>query len=364
MWRKIALNFGALLVGAVISLAFLEITLRIYNPIIQTVKGSSIVLRVNSDELRRNTSIPGVAPQSHIHQNSLGFRGADPPADFADRLTMIAVGGSTTRSVTQSDDRTWTALLGDAVADCFNRTWINNAGFDGHTSFAHVDLIQNYISRLHPKVVLMLIGTNELFVGPNAHFEVGIKHLLDELATRSEVVTLGLTLYRSFRAWRGGLNLAFLTEGDPMPPDGEARLAVARDLRSEYAERLRLIIRLLREAKTAPVLMTQPTLAGTGRDPTTGMDLSRLRNSQFLYQAMEIYNDTMQQVAQSEHVYLIDLARSMPKDTKYYFDPMHYTDAGAKKVAELAAMGLLPYLERKFPSFNKGSCQIGPTKPS
>src|SRR5207244_3354931 len=146
------------------------------------------------------TRIPGVAPVSYIHQNSLGFRGADPPTDFADWLSIITIGGSTTRSAAQSDDRTWTALIGDAVANCFDRTWINNAGFDGHTSFAHIDLIRNHVKKLHAKVVLLLIGANELFVdgGPDQEQVVlertnlygGIKGLLITLASQSESVDL------------------------------------------------------------------------------------------------------------------------------------------------------------------------------
>ena len=71
----------------------------------------------------------------------------------------------------------------------------------------------------------------------------------------------------------------------------------------------------------------------------------------------------MRSVAQSENVYLIDLERSMSKDTKYYWDPMHYTDAGAERVAQLVTMRLLTYLGRKFPSFNKGNCEIVPSNP-
>src|SRR6266849_10468942 len=179
MGQRIASNLCATLIGIIFSLIFLEVALRIYNPVIETVKAERVVLRPNYDEIRQNnriptmqsTRIPGVSPVSHIHQNSLGFRGADPPADFADLLSIITVGASTTRSTAQSDDRTWTALLGDAVAACFDRTWINNAGFDGHTSVAHIDLIRNYITKLHPKVVVMLIGANELFLGPNTHLE-------------------------------------------------------------------------------------------------------------------------------------------------------------------------------------------------
>jgi hypothetical protein len=66
----------------------------------------------------------------------------------------------------------------------------------------------------------------------------------------------------------------------------------------------------------------------------------------------------MRYVAQSENVYLIDLADLMPKDTKYYWDPMHYTDAGAQTVAQLVTARVLPYLGRNFPFFNKGTCEI------
>jgi lysophospholipase L1-like esterase len=379
MIRRLSLNLLAVLTGAILSLVLLEGALRIYNPIVQTVKGDRVVLRVNYDETRRNTHIPGIASEIHIHQNSLGFRGADPPADLADRLSIITIGGSTTRSATESDNHTWTDLLGDAVANCFDRIWINNAGFDGHTSFAHLQLVRNYIAKLHPKIVILLIGANELYAdgainGPNAfdreqmvmdlNFEAGIKGFFMGLSNRSELVELSLTLYRSFRAWRVGLSWANsdwtnLPEGEAMPADGASKLAAARDMQPAYAERLRHLIDLLRDGGTKPVFMTQPTVTGIARDPTTGKDLSRLDDGLFWYKSLEIFNDTMRQVASAENTYLIDLEHAMPKDTKYYWDPIHYTDAGASKVAEIAAGALLPFLEQKFPSYSKDKCEMG-----
>jgi lysophospholipase L1-like esterase len=380
MAPKIISNLSALLAGVVVSLVFLEIALWIYNPIVRTVEGGRVVLHPNYDEVRHNTriigtqshQIPGVEADSHIHQNSLGFRGANPSADFASWLTIITVGGSTTRSHAQSDDGTWTALLGDAVAKCFNRSWINNAGFDGHSSFAHLDLIRTYIDKLHPKVVVLLVGANEIGADTNpgrkptdlqGRIHVAIRGFFDWLASWSEAVDLGLTFYRSFHAWRIGFNMATLAEGEAMPEGGEARLEAAKAQQSGYAERLRALIRLLRDAQTVPVLMTQPTLGGTGRDPTTGGDLSRLWYGLFFERSFAIYNDTMRQVAQSENVYLVDLERSLTKDTKYYYDNVHFTDAGATKVAELVATRLLPYLAQSFPSFDKGACQTTAAKP-
>lgn len=374
---KLLLNLCALVFGVIASLATLEVALRIYNPIVQTVKGDKIVLRVNYDEVRRNSRIPGVARNIHIHQNAIGFRGANPPSDFADQLSIITVGGSTTRSATQDDESTWTAILGNAVDKCFDHTWINNAGFEGHSSFAHIELVRNYIIKLHPKIVIMLVGANEFYTNgvissPNAFdreqlvvpldIEGGIKGLLKGLSNRSEVVSLGLTFYRSLRAWRFGLNYGNsdwpnLAEGQAMPPDGESQLATARHLQIAYAERLRILIRLLRHAQIIPVLMTQPTVSGIARDPTTGKDLSRLQYGLYTYQRMEVFNDTMREVSHGENVHLVDLARTMTKDTKYYWDPIHYTDAGAEEVARLTATALIPYLDRTFPSYSNHHCK-------
>src|SRR5947208_13288405 len=93
--RKIVFNLGALFLGGILSLFFLEAALRIYSPVVETVKGHHVVVHPNYDEIRHNTNSPGVAAETHIHQNSLGFRGADPPADLADRLSIVTVGGST-----------------------------------------------------------------------------------------------------------------------------------------------------------------------------------------------------------------------------------------------------------------------------
>jgi hypothetical protein len=105
------------------------------------------------------------------------------------------------------------------------------------------------------------------------------------------------------------------------------------------------------------VLMTQPTPCGIGKDPTTGKDLARLPECLFRYRLYEIYNETLRYVAHSEGVYLIDLSRTMPKDTKYYWDYMHYTDAGAEVVSELVATALLPYIARKFSVYLKVDCR-------
>ena len=390
MFYRGILNLCALLLGILLALGMLEVALRIHNPVFQTVKNGKVVLRANYDETRKNDK-PGVAPQIHIHNNAIGFRGEDPPPNLKDWLSLITVGGSTTRSALQSDGDTWTALLGNALRRCFNRVWINNAGFDGHTSFAHLQLIRNYIVSLQPKIVVMLIGANDatssFFVaGGNdmtpwdretvvgeLNFDAGVKGFIKSLSNRSELVSLSLTLYRSLLARMGGggyeyVDWAKLPEVDgpqavvaasaTCPTCGdEAYLAAARKHQRAYEDRLRLLLRLLHDAQILPVLMTQPTPCGFAKDPTTGKNLSRLPECLFRYQLYEIYNDTLRYVAQSEGVLLIDLSRTMPKDTKYYWDYMHYTDAGEEELTKVVTRELLSYIARNFPLYLKVDCQ-------
>jgi hypothetical protein len=390
MFYRGILNLCALLLGILLALGMLEVALRIHNPVFQTVKNGKVVLRANYDETRKNDK-PGVAPQIHIHNNAIGFRGEDPPPNLKDWLSLITVGGSTTRSALQSDGDTWTALLGNALRRCFNRVWINNAGFDGHTSFAHLQLIRNYIVSLQPKIVVMLIGANDaissFFVaGGNdmtpwdretvvgeLNFDAGVKGFIKSLSNRSELVSLSLTLYRSLLARMGGggyeyVDWAKLPEVDgpqavvaasaTCPTCGdEAYLAAARKHQRAYEDRLRLLLRLLHDAQILPVLMTQPTPCGFAKDPTTGKNLSRLPECLFRYQLYEIYNDTLRYVAHSEGVLLIDLSRTMPKDTKYYWDYMHYTDAGEEELTKVVTRELLPYIARNFPLYLKVDCQ-------
>ena len=43
--------------------------------------------------------------------------------------------------------------------------WVNNAGLDGATTYRHLILMEDYVAQLRPKVVLFLIGINDVGAG-------------------------------------------------------------------------------------------------------------------------------------------------------------------------------------------------------
>ena len=92
-----------------------------------------------------------------------------------------------------------------------------------------------------------------------------------------------------------------------------------------------------------PVFITQPALYGNVVDSTTKIFLGNLRLDGYdcatNWQVLEMYNDEIRKL-RFEGIKVIDLAAAMPKDSKYYYDFMHYTNAGAEKVASIISDSL------------------------
>jgi len=77
---------------------------------------------------------------------------------------------------------------------------------------------------------------------------------------------------------------------------------------------------------------------------------------------IETFNATMREVAKAKNVKLIDLVVAIQKDTKYFYDNWHFTDAGVEKIARVIASELLPYVKQKFGSYLKSTCKMLPAQ--
>jgi lysophospholipase L1-like esterase len=363
-------NFFLLVLGCLVALMALEVLLRVYNPLEIRFKPDRIVLPVNKHYFIDNTAKFTKLPPRTIHtKNNLGFRGAPPPPDFKDDLTIVTIGGSTTECFYLSDGRTWPDLLGQELSRNFRRVWVNNAGLDGATTYRHIILLEDYLIKLRPKVVLFLIGIND--VGAGNLDQTGtqrgsyLKKLWRGLLYRSEVYSLEQNLYHYLIAQSRGLrhteiNLKQAKTLD-LPPEGlesQTLQAYRRNSLPFFAQRVEKLVRLCRAHGIEPVLITQPTLYGPGLDPITGVNLATIKvqdhfNGLMMYDVIELYNAVTRQVAQKDGVLLIDLARELPRNSAYYYDYLHYTEPGASKVAAIIDRDLTPWLARRYPDFSQ-----------
>jgi lysophospholipase L1-like esterase len=359
-WTKI------LAVQALIAFVLLEVALRIYNPVGARVRGADIVLPVNHVYRFDNGSDVRKLDRQTIHtKNSLGFRGPEPPRDFAARLTILTIGGSTTESLFLSDGKTWTDELARRLALEFPGVWVNNAGIDGHTSYGHLVLLHQLVTRLRPAVAVFLVGANDVALDrPNTFDEgaqltpTGARGVLNAVAARSDVVSLGLNLARAARARERGLGHSEvdLAAARTLALDADAvarEVAQARTSLPGYRARMQQIVKVTREHGITPVFVTQPALFGDVVDPTTGIDLSIVQvngrgNGHLEWALLEDVNGVTRQVATEHGLLLVDLARRLPKDSRYFYDFLHFTNEGSLRVGEIVADALTPYLRRHF----------------
>jgi lysophospholipase L1-like esterase len=354
-------NSLLLLAGIILALVVLEIALRLFPPFEMRFKPDRIVLPVNRRYVLDNTKkFPTKLPKTTIHtKNYLGFRGVPPPQDFANYLTMVTIGGSTTECFYLSNGKTWPDLLGARLSRDFPKFWLNNAGLDGTTTHGHIILLEDFVVKLKPKVVLFLVGINDVGVGKvDDQPKGGFGGWLKRATNKSEVYALGLNIYRYLVARHRGLQhqeINLKAQGTLEVPAAIQQETI-REYRQKlpyYRARLETLIRDCRAHGIAPVFITQPTLYGPGIDPVTGVDLAKIRlgenqNGALMYAVIELYNDALRQVCRQEKVKCIDLARQMPRDSAYYYDYLHYTEPGAAEVAGIIYRDLKPYLLERF----------------
>ena len=376
--RSAASRLLLVLFGILAALALLELLLSVYNPFHARIKGNRIVLQTNTTYHIKNDVITRLAPEVTVVRNAIGFRGPNPPTNFENHLTIVTIGGSTTQDFFLSEDETWTARLGQRLEKSLQPLWINNAGLDGHSTHGHLILLEDYVAPLRPKVALFLVGSNDLAVSTVSEWDVeniksGInvessRAFVKSLSAYSEVVALLLNTYRSFTAYQTGITHREidLREQGYLDISQEAeRVYVDRNsgpYLKDYEVRLKRLVDLCREAGIEPVFITQPMLAGFGIDEVTGVDLARVRaqapqqTGKMYWDLLEAYNDSTRRVGHDSGIVVVDLARELPKTSRYFYDFLHYTPQGAEAIADILYRSLCPMLATRFPEYHISGC--------
>lgn len=349
----------------IVTVVAAELVLRVYNPFPTGIKGDKIVLRVNVKYKIHDSGIP-VLEKDIVHsKNSLGFRGPEPPKDIEKYFTIFTVGGSTTENGLLQDGKTWTDGLRRKLDSSFTQPlWLNNAGFASHSSFGHLVLLQDYLVKLKPDMIVMLVGCNDVnrkdLTASDRYIMKGTYGSVSSFFTKnSELANVIATYVRAGRAQSFGLTDRYLdlahTQNDTLfikQSEMESRMAALAPLLQEYRNRLNAIAELCRKNKIDLVLANQPTLLGVGVDSITGADLAKHRvaddmNGELWWKTLSLYNEVTRDVAGRNGLFFIDLAGQMPRSSRYYYDMLHFTNEGAEKISQIIHKELLAYLISK-----------------
>ena len=363
----------ALLVGfaSLFGFAMLETYIRVFDPFPILLRGGRISLPVNVQREFTTADLPGLDETISVRCNSLGFRGQEPPTNWEDRFTMVCVGGSTTQCLYLSEGTTWPDRLAAKLSQEFSDVWLNNAGIDGHSTFGHLELLEQYLAPLRPKLILFYIGLNDVDRGDLNASDLSTLRT-ESQADDSPMRKLQRSLLRSSDAFALLDNFRMqalakgkgLTHGEPIahrplssqhieePLSEQARAAwlASRDpaCLDGYKARVRKLVERCEELDIRCVLITQAVLYGDGVDDLTGIDLEGVRVGEIdgtaHWQLLQLYNRATMEVAEENKVPLIPLADNMPKSSRYFYDLTHLNIEGAEKAASLLYEELSPLL--------------------
>jgi lysophospholipase L1-like esterase len=351
-------KFFSILFGITIALIICEIILHFYNPLPFAVSKGKLVLPANQKTVFKNTWI------KKLDSNIRGPMPAD--RDSVHKLlSVICIGGSTTECRYISDSLTWPYQLSHQLKDSFPGIWINNAGVDGHSTFGHLLLLKEYITRLKPKYVTFLIGANDVETDKPQQFDLmnekkinflSAKSFFKSLINKTELGSAFFQLYAIRGAYKKGLihtDVDFAALKDTVLPEPYIASVLKQQdtYLAQYRQRITDMIAICRASNVKPVFITQPSLFGAYTDSSTLLNMGHkiipganpVSNSITAQRVLELYNDVVRSF--STQVKVIDLAAVMPKNTLYYYDFVHYTNAGCSKIAVLLSAELTRFLK-------------------
>jgi len=336
--------------------------------------------------------VPGVHGEARFKINSQGMRGNE----FSDEqgYRILVLGGSTVICVALDETEVWTRLVQDSLNELRPdlNVWVGNAGRSGLTTRSHVVQVKFLLPQL-PRIdaVLLLIGINDLMLRLKQDSEYNPqfmnlpnieRQLVNKVFSSYPPAYRDVPFYKRTALWHFGARLKsrlrprdsrmidvalqnppawsariMRNEPPPIPPDwaehrrqASAMLDQLPDIESaldEYERNINRIIDILHADSIRPVFLTQPTMY---RPDLTESEKNLLwmggigdyqngpghvyYSAGALAEGMELYNRRLVAVCSRREVECFDLARVIPKDTTNLFDDCHFTEAGARNVAQ------------------------------
>jgi lysophospholipase L1-like esterase len=292
--------------------------------------------------------VPRPGAQYDVYQvNSHGFRGHEfelprPPGTFR----ILALGGSSTwDSNVSGNETTWPAqletLLNERRGPGAPRFEVVNGGVPGYNS---AEDLMNFIWRgvyVDPDAVLLYQGWNDYkpnrwpdFKPDYSNFRQRDHSLFQMLAGKSRFLYWFRRLLVRANSYRGEVH-------DTAGPEG----------RAAFQDNLRRIAVLARARGIQPVFATFALSVSEAnlRDHADKLgNMSRMVETLTPQGVLDIhaqYNQAVKELAAELGAPWVDVDAGVPKDFEHFTDHCHFSDAGARRAAEVFADGILSQLD-------------------
>lgn len=297
--------------------------------------------------VRYRFDVSGLYPGERLARYSRDSYGLRGHYDDPSRIDILTVGGSTTNQLYVDDDLTWQETLGRAFGEAGRDVTVVNAAVDGQSALGHIAIFQDWLPQipgLKARYVLAYVGINDISASGASQYD---RMRSTSLSRRIRYWIMNKSaLYNLFRTVRGMLRAydAKLVHGSggitgrswirlqpvasPLAPPTELVPTL-----NGYRERLRDLVRTVRKFGAEAILVTQPTAEFRVRDGWVWVvadDLGKPKSAAF--ETMRAFNDVTLEVCREAAAICVDLAGALAFEDGDFYDRVHNTPAGTRKV--------------------------------
>jgi hypothetical protein len=268
-----------------------------------------------------------------------GLRGRHEPIS---QIELVTVGGSTTNQGYITEGQTWQDVLRSLIG-----IRVANAGGDGMSSFGHLVAVSEWLHRLpdfSPKYYLHYIGVNDaqLARNPRESDRSGTQSpWLLKIRKRSVIAKTLETLWSWSKGPREAAHGGITAVGEaPMTRvDGDAA-DIEAFVEAVYKRNLRDLIALHRERGETAILVSQSANPAIIRWTDTGTFVARpFADLDRFALALRMVNVATEAVCREDVTTcrFIDLAGKVHFEAEDFYDLLHSTPAGTRKIGAFLA---------------------------
>jgi lysophospholipase L1-like esterase len=366
----------SILFGVMLAFVVAELGFRIILPVSRVYRALTPKQEVtfNAQDYAKGVQGPAL-----FKVNSMGARAREWSDNRASEYRILCLGGSTTESLLNDQNRIWTTLLEHKLKPLVpgRDTWVGNIGKAGLSSAHHIVQLK-HLDVYDPNLIVALVGSSDFMSflkqggdGSDSKNAEQPERTLEEEAfaivpDRPLFDHLG-SWYERTRIWRLGSELSQFVSHQSQFQDREGlslkrwRAMRAGGKRSDvlpsvesavdaYGRNLKEMVKLAGSFGAPILLMTQPSIWRAGlSDAEKGQlwmggvgDFREVPGSLYyepeaLERGMDAYNQRLLEVCRETGTPCADLAKAVPKSTDYFYDDEHFTDRGQELVANRVA---------------------------
>ena len=224
-----------------------------------------------------------------------------------------------------------------------------NYGFSGTNSMHSINTLLNRVLPTNPDFVFLMHNINDLstLFYTNSYWNSSNRSLLE----KNKKITIGLKVRRIIRKIFPNTYLLvkniFLKRNNDEWANYRDKNFIANDevILSQFINSLLTFIYICNIWDIQPVIMTQPNrFPDTLSDTLSFSPLYKISNNTKYIELYNNMNNAIREVAKKQDVLIVDLEKSIPKDTLFIYDMVHLNDSGSILASKIIANKMEQYI--------------------